>query len=318
MNRPEPAQVIVNDVTRLNPVAVSSVIVPTCIEDVRAALAQSTLPVSIGGGHFSMGGQTASPGSLHLDMRRCNRVLAFNPGERTIRVQAGIRWCDIQRFVDPHGLAVQIMQSYANFTVGGSLSVNVHGRYIGLGPLIMSVQALKIVLASGEVVDASRDHNSDIFHGAIGGYGGLGVIVEAELQLAKNVRVRRGHACMPTTDYPSHFREHVRDSGDAIFHNADLYPPNYRHARAVTWRRTDDAATTRQRLQQPRRLYPLQRYYLWVFTETRSGRWRRRLLLEPLLYLGHPVHWRNYEAGYDVAELEPPTRRHRTYVLQEY
>ena len=30
------------------------------------------------------------------------------------------------------------------------------------------------------------------------------------------------------------------------------------------------------------------------------------------------MHWRNYEAGYDVAELEPPSRKHRTYVLQEY
>jgi hypothetical protein len=30
------------------------------------------------------------------------------------------------------------------------------------------------------------------------------------------------------------------------------------------------------------------------------------------------VHWRNFEAGYDVAELEPLSRRHTTYVLQEY
>ena len=40
-------------------------------------------------------------------------------------MQAGIRWCDIQEFVDPHDLSVKIMQTYANFTVGGSLSVNV-------------------------------------------------------------------------------------------------------------------------------------------------------------------------------------------------
>ena len=37
-----------------------------------------------------------------------------------------------------------------------------------------------------------------------------------------------------------------------------------------------------------------------------------------MLYLQRRVHWRNYEAGYDVAELEPPSRAHRTYVLQEY
>jgi hypothetical protein len=48
------------------------------------------------------------------------------------------------------------------------------------------------------------------------------------------------------------------------------------------------------------------------------GKQRREWLLDPLLYLSKPVHWRNFEASYDAAELEPPTRRHRTYVLQEY
>ncbi len=68
-----------------------------------------------------------------------------------IRVQAGVRWCDIQRFVDPHGLAVKIMQTYANFTVGGALSVNCHGRYVGLGPLVLSVRSLKLALHDGSV-----------------------------------------------------------------------------------------------------------------------------------------------------------------------
>ena len=107
-----------------------------------------------------MGGQIASPGSMHLDLRALNgiaRVLAA--GSATIGVQAGIRWCDIQRFVDPHGLAVKIMQTYANFTVGGSLSVNVHGRYIGLGPLVLSVRWVKLVLPDGSLVEASPRHN---------------------------------------------------------------------------------------------------------------------------------------------------------------
>ena len=129
-------QQFVNDVTQLNPVPVWAVARPTSIEEVQEAMRRTNGPISVGGGHFSMGGQTASPGSLHLDMRAFNRVIAFSPVDKTIRVQSGIRWCDIQRFVDPHGLAVKIMQTYANFTVGGSLSVNVHGRYIGHGPLI--------------------------------------------------------------------------------------------------------------------------------------------------------------------------------------
>src|SRR6195952_1219355 len=138
---------IVNDVTQLNPVRVMAIVAPTTVADVQEAMRRTSGPVSIGGGRFSMGGQTASPGSLHFDMRSMNRVLSFSPGERTIRVQAGVRWCDIQRFVDPHGLAVKIMQTYANFTVGGALSVNVHGRYMGMGPVILSVRVIKLVLA---------------------------------------------------------------------------------------------------------------------------------------------------------------------------
>jgi SAM-dependent methyltransferase len=103
-----------------------------------------------------------------------------------------------------------------------------------------------------------------------------------------------------------------------VFHNADLYPPHYRRSRAVTWRATDAAPTVPHRLQPPRRHFPLHRYFFWAFTETASGKWRRERLIDPLLYLTHPVHWRNFEAGYDVAELEPASRRDRTYVLQEY
>jgi len=318
MNATSSGGLIVNDVTRLNPVRVWAIATPTTVKEVQDAILRSDGPISVGGGHFSMGGQTASPGSLHLDMRQLNRILAFHPQQKTIRVQSGVRWCDIQRFVDPHELSIKIMQSYANFTVGGSLSVNVHGRYMGLGPLILSVLSIRMVLADGSLVDASPSENGELFHGAIGGYGGLGVIVEAELALAENSRVRREHVCMPTRDYARWFRDTIRSAPDAVFHNADLYPPNYQHARAVTWRETRDAVTVGRRLQPMRKQFPLQRYFYWAFTETPAGKWRRQRIIDPLLYLGRPVHWRNYEAGYDVAELEPASRKHSTYVLQEY
>ncbi len=309
---------IVNDVTRLNPVAVFAIATPTTVEEVQQAVRSTQLPLSIGGGHFSMGGQTASPGTLHVDMRRLNRVLKFSPVEKAIRVQAGIRWCDIQKFVDPHDLAVSIMQTYANFTVGGSLSVNVHGRYVGMGPVILSVRSILLVTVDGERIEASPAQNAAIFYAAIGGYGAVGIIVEAELQLAENTRVERVAVKLPASKYLQHFRETVRSSSKTVFHNADLYPPSYERLRSVTWVQTKRAATTDERLQPCRKVYPIHRYAYWAITETKSGKWRREFFIDPLVYLAKPVHWRNYEAGYDVAELEPPERTHRTYVLQEY
>src|SRR5258706_5433588 len=176
-------------------------------------------------------------------MRSFNKVVRFSPQQRTIRVQTGIRWCDIQRFVDPHNLSVKIMQTYANFTVGGSLSVNVHGRYIGLGPLILSVRSIAIVLADGKLVEASPDSNPELFYGAIGGYGGLGVIVEAELELDEDCRVERISRKLKAKDYVAHFRKTVRDSRETVFHNADMYPPDYTRVRGETWKETTKPAT---------------------------------------------------------------------------
>jgi FAD/FMN-containing dehydrogenase len=309
---------IVNDVTQLNPVRVMAIVAPTSLEEVQEAMRRTRGPVSIGGGRFSMGGQTASPGSLHFDMRTMNRILSFSPGERTIRVQAGARWCDIQQFIDPHDLSVKIMQTYANFTVGGALSVNCHGRYVGLGPLVLSVRNIRMVLHDGTAVDADRQRNPELFFGAIGGYGALGVVCEVELDLADNKRVKRTHQVMPLGEYWAHFKNTVRNNPKAVFHNADLYGPHYSTLRSVTWVETEEAATTSARLQPPRKSYPLHQYLLWAISETPFGKERRERLIDPLLYLRKPVHWRNHEAGYDVAELEPPARQHRTYVLQEY
>ena len=123
---------------------------------------------------------------------------------------------------------------------------------------------------------------------------------------------------MPLPAYAEHFRKTVRESPRAVFHNADLYPPDFTRVRSVTWVETERAATVPHRLRRPRRLHPLNTYFLWAFTETPLGKWRREFLVDPLLHLRRRVHWRNYEAGEDVAEIEPLSREWRTYVLQEY
>lgn len=96
-----------------------------------------------------MGGQTAVAMGLHLDMHRMNELVNLDRIRRIARVQAAMSWRDLQDILDPLGLGVQTMQSYANFTVGGTVSVNGHGRYVGHGPVGNSVRALQLVLADG-------------------------------------------------------------------------------------------------------------------------------------------------------------------------
>jgi len=317
VDRPPPP-LTVNDITQLNPVKVAEVIAPTTTEEIVDAVRRHPGPIAIGGGRYSMGGQTAAPGGLQIDMRQMNRVLDFDPTRKTITVQAGIRWRQIQERIDSAGLSVKIMQSYSNFTVGGSLSVNVHGRYVGLGPLILSVRSIRIVLADGTLLNASPTENPEIFYGAIGGYGGLGVITEATLDLADNVRVKRTDETMPVTAYRQYFFDHVRGAQGAVFHNGDLYPNDYNTVHAVTFSVTEDSVTVPDRLIPADRSYRLNRLVYWMMSEWPFGKGFRRLIVDPILYRGEPVEWRNYEASYDVAELEPSSREQSTYVLQEY
>lgn len=312
------APVIVNDVTQINPIPVEEVAVPKTVDEVQELVRSHRGPISIGGGHFSMGGQTASEHTLHLDMRSLNRIVALSPEAKTITVEAGITWRAIQEAIDRDNLSLKIMQSYSNFTVGGSLSVNVHGRYMGQGPLIGSVKAIKVVLANGDLVIATPTERPELFFGCIGGYGGLGVIVEATLDLADNLKVERTVRTMPVGDYTDFFVNTVKPSHTAIFHNGDIYPPAYDRVTAITWSATDKPVTVEDRLMPIQKSYWFdQLSYLWL-SEFPFGKQLREYVIDPLRLRGDAVVWRNYEASYDVHQLEPRSRDTSTYVLEEY
>lgn len=155
--------VVVNDVTGMTPVQMVAVIQPESTEEVAELVKHTTGPISIAGGKYSMGGQTAVQNGVQIDTQKLNHVIAFNPEQKLLTIEAGANWRQVQELIDPYGLSVKIMQSLADFSIGGSLSVNVHGRYMGAGPIILSVEQIKIVLADGSIVLASPQENSDIF-----------------------------------------------------------------------------------------------------------------------------------------------------------
>ncbi len=308
----------IHDVSRLDNTEVAAIMRPTSTEAVSAALSRSAAPVSIGGGRYSMGGQTAWPDSLHLDMRGMRRLLHLDVAKRRVRVQAGMRWRELQTLIDPHDLSIAIMQSYSNFTVGGSVSVNCHGRYVGKGPIANSIVALRMVAANGEALELGRESQPELFNAAVGGYGGLGVITEVELELDRNGRIAREAEFVALADYPAWFREQIISRDDAMLHNADLAPPQYDHPLAITWRRTDAPATIAERLIPENHDYGREQSLIWAASELPYGDAVRERKVTRRQLQERPVVWRNREASLDADALEPRTRRFSTYLLQEY
>ena len=308
---------VVNDISTLNPVEVASERRPRTTDEVRDALRSWPDTVSVGGGRFSMGGQIAAPDSLHLDLRAMNRLVTLDPRRRVVRVQAGMTWRDLQDLIDPHGLSVRIMQSFSNFTLGGSVSVNCHGRYVGLGPIVNSVRAVQLVTASGDVLELNRSRESELFRGVFGGYGGMGVVTEVELDLDDNAPIERIVELVPLESYPDFFRRDVANGSRVILHNANLLPPDGETVRAISWALTDKRVTVPDRLIARGLDYDRLQNALWAITELPGGQ-RLREGIEERMLEEETVVWRNHEASLDTASLEPRTRAFSTYLLQEY
>ncbi len=309
---------VVPNVTGLYSVQVAKVVVPATAPEVALAVRGWNGKVAVGGGRYSMGGQVAVRGGLHLDMRQMNRLVWLHAEQRTVRVQAGMRWRDLQDVLDPLGLAVKTMQSYSNFTIGGSVSVNAHGRYVGHGPVGNTVRALQLVMADGSVIEASRRQFADCFSAAVGGYGGVGVITEVELDVADNVRIEREVIDIPLAAYTAFFKDRVLGDATSVLHNADLAPPRFDAPICTTWRQTDKPPTEPERLVSRGQTYHTEQDILFALTELSGSESLRKSVIRPALTGKPAVKWLNREASLDVAELEPRTRRIATYVLQEY
>ena len=312
------AAIPVENITRLYTVEVARVETPTDTAAVVKALRDWPGQVAIGGGRYSMGGQVALAGGLHLDMRQMKQLLWLRAPERQVRVQAGMTWRDLQDVLDPHDLAVRTMQSFSNFTVGGAVSVNCHGRYVGHGPMSHSIRALQLVLADGRIVETNRQENAELFMAAIGGYGAIGVITEVELDLDKNTKMERRIEPVALAAYPKFFADKVLADRAAVMHNADLLPPLFDAPVAITWRETDKPLTRPNRLVARGQSYRLKRQALWALTELPGAAGLREPATEIARRMKPEVAWRNHEASLDVAQLEPLSRRSLTYVLNEY
>ncbi len=309
---------VVNDITTLNPIRVGQVVRPESEQDIIDAILSTDGPISIGGGRYSMGGQSAYPGSLHFDMRSFNRILELDKENRRIRVQSGVTWRQIQEYIDPHDLSVKVMQDFNNFTVGGSLSVNAHGRFNEAGPIIGTVRSIRIILADGKVYEASREHNPALFHAAIGGYGGIGVITEVELDLTDNIKLERQVKRLQFYEFPAEFLSQVLDNDEVVLHQGILYPPNYEVILDVLWKKTDKPLTVTERLQQPaERKWWSRPLVDWLSTSDLL-KLLRRLVVDPWIYDQPEVVWRNYETSADLMSRGFATSINKTLAMREY
>ena len=150
------------------------------------------------GARHSMGKQSIMQNAIHIDLSPLNGMKIENG---LLRVQAGARWKDALQYLAPQGLSVEIMQSNADFSIGGTLSVNAHGWQPDRPPVSSSVKKIALFTVKGEIISCSRQENSELFKHALGGYGLFGIILEAWIKPVPNEILRSSHRVYHYKDF---------------------------------------------------------------------------------------------------------------------
>jgi hypothetical protein len=163
----------------------SCFVAPNTAQDVSTAvkvLTRHNAPFTVkGGGHTPFEGASSIEDGVTITLASLTDI-TVSADRKTVSVGAGNRWINVSEALDPLGLAV----------VGGrSATVGVSGLTLGGGISYFSgtrgwacdnVRNYEIVLASGEIVNASPVTNRDLFWALRGGGGtNFGIVTRFDL-----------------------------------------------------------------------------------------------------------------------------------------
>src|SRR5215475_3473104 len=161
------------------------VLKPRSVAEAQEMVARSGVLRPLGTRHsFSRVADTS--GAL-LSTEHLNRIVEV--GERTVVVEAGIRYGELGRALAPHGLGLSNYASLPHISVGGAIATATHGSGARNQSLASSVAAIDLVCAGGSLIHLNR--TDDRFEGAIVALGTLGLVVRVTLDAVAEFELRQ-------------------------------------------------------------------------------------------------------------------------------
>lgn len=163
----------------------------------RALRSLSTTPrrrLTIRGGGFSLDEQALGDDTvLELAPEGFGAIgeVEVSRGRATITAGAMATWAEVLEATSREGWVPTNTVTGRDITVGGTLSADCLSRFSGAwGKEAESLERFRIMLADGRVVTARPDARPGslerrVFEGAVGGFGGLGVVLDATYSLRR-------------------------------------------------------------------------------------------------------------------------------------
>ncbi|MCB0919228.1 MAG: FAD-binding oxidoreductase [Actinobacteria bacterium] len=122
--------------------------------------------------------------TARLDLDAFNGVYHVDPATATASVGGLTTYEDLVAATLPHGLVPLCVPQLRTITLGGAVTgLGIEAASFRNGLPHESVRSMDVLTATGEVLKASRDENSDLFFGFANSYGSLGYALRLEIEL---------------------------------------------------------------------------------------------------------------------------------------
>src|SRR5450631_573734 len=170
-----------------------------------------------GGGHSGPGLGTCDDG-LVIDLAGMKGI-RVDPAARTVRVEGGCTWGEVDHATHPFGLATP--SGFISSTGVGGLTLGGGIGYLArsLGLVIDNLLSVDLVLADGGFVTASAVEHTDLFWAVRGGGGNFGVATSFLFQLHPMSMVYGGPMLWPleqAVDVMKFWREFILTAPEEI------------------------------------------------------------------------------------------------------
>ena len=155
-------------------------------------------PFRINHGSTNSTRQTALRGGNMVDISSLNRVLSVDTDAKVALVEPNVPMDRLVESTLKHGLIPPVVMEFPGITAGGGFAgTGGESSSFKYGYFNEIVNSVEIVLGNGDVITASDKENQDLFHGASGAVGSLGITTLLEVQLIKATKY------VKATYYPS-------------------------------------------------------------------------------------------------------------------
>ncbi len=119
-----------------------------------------------------------------IDTSHLDRVLRIDTSKRTALLEPNVAMDKLLDTTLQYGLMPPVVTEFPGITVGGAIQGGaIESGSFKWGAFSQTVNSVEIILGDGTKLTASPDENADLFYGAAGSYGSLGLLTAAEIKL---------------------------------------------------------------------------------------------------------------------------------------